>query len=123
MSNSVYVVISSNCEQWEDYYEHIDTIWLDRGNAVRHIEEHLGMTQVDFADPDRRWSRDRWLRVDVSRAQREDFDSDEEWREELADNGGEPPIIWQSESDAWIVELPAFSSVAEWERMRNGEEA
>lgn len=99
-----YVVMTSNCERWEDYCVSVDSVWLDRENAVRHIEGKLGMRQVDFRSDESPWSRDRWLREELYYLQRDEEESDEEW-ESLLDDDGNPPVIDSYSEDAWIEEF------------------
>ena len=97
-----YVVMTSNCEMYEDYHEYIDSVWSSRELAVDYIERRCGMEQVqfqtgrgDFLD------RDRWKREEPVLAEREDSDTDEEWAEVLRDFG-DPPVIYTDERDMWI---------------------
>ena len=101
---TVYIVMSSNCEEWEDYWEHIDSIWSTREAAVRRIEEGLGMEKKESKSPQKPFSRDRWSIEVCDRLQPDDCDDMLEYNEAVADNGGEPPIVWSQEWDAWIVE-------------------
>ena len=101
----IFVVVSSNCESYEDYSEHIDSVWSDRQSAINHIENALGMKQVDWRSPSRKWSKDRWLKELPELPQREDFDSEEEWADVHDEDGNLIPY-WVYYQDAWIEVYP-----------------
>lgn len=100
---NVYVIVSSNCEDYEDYHASIDSVWSSRAAAIAHIEGTLGMKQVDKFDPARRWSRDRWMKDFPELPEREDFESEEDWADAHDENGELIPY-WVYHRDAWIEE-------------------
>ena len=102
---NVYIVKTSNCESYEDYCESIDSVWLNRTDAVAHIENDLGMEQVNAYNPSLRWSRDRWEKEYPELPKREEFDTEEEWAEAHDENGKLIPY-WVNYRDAWIEEYP-----------------
>lgn len=102
---NVFIVMSSNCEDYEDYHESIDSVWSTRGAAIAHIENDLGMTQANHKDPEKRWSRDRWQKAFPEYPQKEDFEGDEEaWRECFDKNGNLIPYYVEYR-DAWILQF------------------
>lgn len=104
--SDVYIVMTSNCEPYEDYMESIDSTWSTREAAIRRIEDGLGMHQVDWLDPARKWSRDRWLVEHPDYPRPEDFAGDPEGWEDCFDENGELLPYWVYSEDAWIVQLP-----------------
>lgn len=108
---SVFIVMSSNCEEYEDYHEHVESVWSDRASAVRHIESDLGMAQVSTHDPARSWSRDRWLVKHPDYPREEEFADDPEGWDECHDEDGELIPYWVYSTDAWIVEMPLDPSM------------
>ena len=105
---NVYIVVSSNCEDYEDYYEFIDSVWTTREAAIAHIENTLNMTQVGAFDPTRLWSRDRWQKETFELPQRKDFATEEDWQSAHDENGKLIPY-WVYYQDAWIREYPLKS--------------
>lgn len=106
----VYLVCTSNCEAWEDYSWNVDSAFASRDDAVEYITAGpdsggMGMERVSYADPAKPFSRDRWHKVDKVYASREEYESEEEWREECFDENGEQVPVWVTEVDAWVTEL------------------
>ena len=101
---NVYVVVTSNCEAWEDYSESIDSVWSSRERAIKHIEENLGMTLVMKRDENRPFSRDRWEIEIPEYPRREECDSEEEWLDCFDENGNLMPY-YKSYRDAVIQEF------------------
>lgn len=118
--HDVYIVKESNCEEWEDYHEWNESVWESRELAIEHIENHLGMTQVERMNPCPLWPYGIWEKTSETLLTREDCESDEEWEEELRENGGEPPVVYSERSDAWIEKMSVFDRLDEfkprWER-------
>ena len=104
--DNVYIVMSSNCEAYEDYHESIDSVWSTYAAALNHIEDELGMTQVSHRNPSKPWSRDRW-KVDIPEYPcKEDFEDDPEGWQDCHDEYGNLIPYWVYSKDAWIVEMP-----------------
>lgn len=101
----IYVVVSSNCEDYEDYQEHIDSVWSTREAAIAHIEGGLGMRQVNTYDPSKHWSRDRWMKDFPEMLERDDFSSEEAWADQHDEDGNLIPY-WVYHQDAWIEVYP-----------------
>ena len=101
----VYLVMTSNCEMYEDYNEYIDSVWSSMDKAVKYIESEKGLG-MKRAPRDRFGGGIRWHVICPEYAVRED-ETDEEWAEYCADYGedGKPPLLWEDEFDAWVVEM------------------
>ena len=85
---NIYIVMTSNCEEYEDYYDSIDSVWSTRKAAIDHIENELDMVQVNWKDPKKNWSRDRWQKEFPIYPRKEEFKNDPEgWKECFDDDG------------------------------------
>lgn len=100
----VYVVVTSNCEVWDDYLEAVESIWATEESAVSHIESDLGMEKVFERDPSKPWTYDRWMREDRVYAEREPGETDEEWAEWL-DADGNPRVVDVVMEDARVMKF------------------
>ena len=105
----VFIVKCSNCESYEDYHEYIDSVWSDYDAAVNHIENKLDMKKVNFYNPAKPCSRDRWQKEFPDYPRKEDFKDDPEGWKDCFDEKGELMPYWVSYQDAWILEFQVYN--------------
>lgn len=104
--SEVFVVMTSNCEDYEDYYTSINSIWRSREEAVNHIETVLKMKQDSVFDPSKKHSRDHWIRDFPEYPKKEEFEGDPEGWADCFDAEGNLIPYWVSHQDAWILTFP-----------------